>query len=97
MVLEEFDAGLVLAVWEPTGEPRVDRVLDLLDQLGDDVHQHAAVFDEIHQGLRATLTDLDSATASTPGDKEAHGWLVAGSTPNWSGAGWPGRAIMPGS
>jgi hypothetical protein len=63
MVLEEVDSDLVLDVWEPTGEPRVDDVLDLLDQLGDDVHQHAAVFDTIHQGLRATLTDLDAASS----------------------------------
>ncbi len=63
MVLEESDAGLVLAVWEPTGEPRVDTALDLLDELVDDVHEHARVFDAIHQSLRATLTDLDSATS----------------------------------
>jgi hypothetical protein len=39
----------------------VDAALDLLSQLDpDDVHQHAAVFDDIHQRLRATLTDLDA-------------------------------------
>lgn len=64
LLLEEVDQELVLAVWEPTGEPRVDTALDLLTTLDpDDVHQHAAVFDEIHQQLRATLTDLDTATS----------------------------------
>ena len=64
LLLEEVDTELVLAVWEPTGEPRVDAALDLLAILDpDDVHQHAAVFDDIHQQLRATLTDLDSATS----------------------------------
>jgi hypothetical protein len=62
MVLAEVDAGLILDVWEPTGEPRVDESLDLLDLLEDDVNQHPAVFDRIHQGLRATLADLDSAS-----------------------------------
>lgn len=58
LVLEESE--LVLPVWEPTGEPRVDAALDLLSGLvPEDVHQHAAVFDEIHQQLRGTLTDLD--------------------------------------
>lgn len=60
LLLEEVDEELVLAVWEPTGEPGVDAALDLLGQLDpDDVHQHAAVFTDIHQRLRATLTDLD--------------------------------------
>ncbi len=61
LLLEEVEDELVLAVWEPTGEPGVDAALDLLGQLDpDDVHQHAAVFDDIHQRLRATLTDLDA-------------------------------------
>lgn len=64
LLLEEVDQELVLAVWEPTGEPRVDAALDLLATLDpDDVHQHAAVFDDIHQQLRATLTDLDTTTS----------------------------------
>jgi hypothetical protein len=59
LLLEEGE--LVLAVWEPTGEHRVDAALDLLDQLDpDDIHQHAAVFDEVHQRLRAALTDIDA-------------------------------------
>ncbi len=63
LLLEEVDEPLVLQVWEPTGEPRVDEALDLLSQLDpDDVHQHADVFAEIHQRLHATLTDLDSAS-----------------------------------
>ena len=61
LLLEEAEGELVLAVWEPTGEPGVDAALDLLGQLDpDDVHLHAAVFDDIHQRLRATLTDLDA-------------------------------------
>jgi hypothetical protein len=61
LLLEEVDEELVLAVWEPTGEPGVDAALDLLSQLDpDDVHQHAAIFTDIHQRLRATLTDLDA-------------------------------------
>lgn len=61
LLLEEAEGDLVLPVWEPTGEPGVDAALDLLAQLDpDDVHQHAAVFDGIHQRLRATLTDLDT-------------------------------------
>jgi hypothetical protein len=60
LLLDEVEDELVLPVWEPTGEPGVDSALDLLSQLDpDDVHQHAAVFDDIHQRLRATLTDLD--------------------------------------
>lgn len=62
LLLAEHDAELVLPVWEPTGEPRVDAALDLITLLDpDDVHAHAAVFDDIHQQLRATLTDLDTA------------------------------------
>lgn len=58
----EVEAELVLEVWEPTGDPQVDAALDLLTTLDpDDVHQHAGVFDEIHQGLRGRLTDLDAS------------------------------------
>lgn len=64
LLLEEVEVEpeLVLPVWEPTGDPQVDAALDLLTTLDpDDVHQHAAVFDEIHQGLRGRLTDLDAS------------------------------------
>ena len=66
LLLEEVqDQDLVLAVWEPTGEHRVDAALDLLAQLDpDDVNQHAAVFDEVHQQLRSTLTDLDAPSGA---------------------------------
>lgn len=58
LVLEE--AELRLTVWEPTGEHRVDAALELLEQLDpEDVHQHARVFDDVHQRLHGTLTDLD--------------------------------------
>lgn len=60
LLLDEVDTELVLPVWEPTGEPRVDGTLESLTSLDpDDVHHHAAVFDEIHQQLRATLADID--------------------------------------
>ncbi len=59
MLLQEVDNALVLPVWEPTGEPRVDDVLDQLTELEpDDVHQHAEVYTAIHQRLRDTLSDL---------------------------------------
>lgn len=62
LLLEEAQDPLVLQVWEPTGEARVDAALDRLAELDpDDVHQHAAIFDDIHQQLRATLTDLDAS------------------------------------
>lgn len=62
LVLEEIVESLELPVWEPTGEPRVDEALDELTRLDpDDVHQHAAVFDGIHQLLRGTLSDLDTS------------------------------------
>ena len=63
LVLEEVEAEPELPMWEPTGEPRVDAALDLLGSLDDDVHAHAAVFDEIHKQLHATLSDVDSAGA----------------------------------
>jgi hypothetical protein len=59
LLLEEADGPLVLPVWEPTGEPRVDAALDRLGELDDDIHQHAAIFDDVHRQLRSTLTDLD--------------------------------------
>lgn len=63
VLLEEVEAEQLLPVWEPTREPRVDAALDALAGLDpDDVHGHAAVFDEVHQQLRAALTDLDSVS-----------------------------------
>lgn len=62
MVLDELDdPELVLPVWEPTGEPRVDATLDALSLLdGAAVSEHAAVFDDVHAGLRQVLADLDA-------------------------------------
>ncbi len=63
VLLLEEEEPLVLPVWEPTGEPAVDAALDRLIELDpDDIHQHPAVFDDVHQTLRATLTDLDPST-----------------------------------
>jgi len=62
LVLEEVDEALVLPVWEPTGEPRVDEALDELTRLDpDDVHQHAEVFAHVHERLRDVLSNLDSS------------------------------------
>ena len=64
VLLEEVEDELVLPVWEPTGEHRVDAALDLLTTLDpDDVATHAPVFDEVHQQLRNTLADLDAASS----------------------------------
>ncbi len=64
VLLEEVEDELVLPVWEPTGEHRVDAALDLLTSLDpDDVATHAPVFDEVHQQLRQTLSDLDAASS----------------------------------
>ncbi len=64
VLVEEVEEELVLPVWEPTGEHRVDAALDLLTTLDpDDVSTHAPVFDEVHQQLRSTLADLDSASS----------------------------------
>ncbi len=62
MVLDELDdPELVLPVWEPTGEPRVDAALDSLSLLdGAAVSEHASVFTEVHSGLRQVLADLDA-------------------------------------
>lgn len=61
LVLEEVDDALVLPVWEPTGEPRVDEALDELTRLEpDDVHQHAEVYAQVHERLRDVLSNLDS-------------------------------------
>lgn len=62
MVLDELDdPELVLPVWEPTGEPRVDATLDSLNLLdGAAVSDHASVFTEVHSGLRQVLADLDA-------------------------------------
>lgn len=62
MVLDEVDdPELVLPMWEPTGEPRVDAALDSLSILDNaEVSGHAAVFAEVHGGLRQVLSDLDA-------------------------------------
>lgn len=62
LLLEEVDDSLVLPVWEPTGEPRVDEALDELTRLEpDNVHQHAEVFAEVHERLRDVLGNLDAS------------------------------------
>jgi hypothetical protein len=62
MVMQVVDEELVLPVWEPTGEARVDGALALLETLDpDDVHQHAQVYHDIHGRLREALTDVDTS------------------------------------
>lgn len=61
----EEEPELILPVWEPTGEPRVDAALDLLVQLDEGrLDEHAAVFEEVHRRLRQCLADLDVAQQS---------------------------------
>ena len=61
LVLEEVEEILVLPVWEPTGESRVDDALEVLGSLDpDDVSAHAVVYTEVHDRLRGVLTDLDA-------------------------------------
>jgi hypothetical protein len=61
LLLEEVETQSELPMWEPTGDHRVDAALDLLGGIDpDDVHQHAAVFTEVHQQLRDVLADLDA-------------------------------------
>ena len=56
LVLDEH----ILPMWEPTGQPSVDAVLDELTALDpDDLGSQAVVFDRVHQGLRQVLADLD--------------------------------------
>ena len=63
LLLDEAEGPLVLDMWEPTGEPRVDAALDRLAELDpDDVHQHATIFNDVHRTLRETLTDLEPTT-----------------------------------
>jgi hypothetical protein len=62
MVLDEVDdPELVLPMWEPTGEPRVDAALDSMSFLDNsEVSGHATVFTEVHGELRQVLADLDA-------------------------------------
>jgi len=61
MVLEEHDNALVLAVWEPTGDPGVDAALEELATLDEiEIHDHAAVFTSVHGRLHQRLSDLSA-------------------------------------
>lgn len=63
LVLESVEETWELPVWEPTGEPRVDEALEGLTRIDmDDVHSHAAVYTDIHQNLRDTLSGLDATS-----------------------------------
>jgi hypothetical protein len=52
-----------------TGEPRVDAALAGLGQLALlPVGEHAAVFEQVHRGLREVLGELDGGPAGSTGD-----------------------------
>jgi hypothetical protein len=49
-----------------TGEPRVDEALTLLDDLAElPVHDHAAVFEQVHSQLSEVLGELDPGPGDT--------------------------------
>jgi hypothetical protein len=51
-----------------TGEPRVDAALAGLGQLALlPVGEHAAVFEQVHRGLREVLGELDGGPAGSTG------------------------------
>jgi hypothetical protein len=63
----------------PTGEPQVDAALAGMGRLALlPVGEHAAVFEQVHRGLREVLGELDGGPGGSTGGS-------AGS------AGWPGR------
>lgn len=61
LVLDEItDPNLHFEMWEPTGVPEVDAVLDDLSALPDlPIDEHARVFTSIHEGLREQLAQAD--------------------------------------
>lgn len=47
---------------EPTGHPPVDQALSRLSELPDlPLHEHAAVFEQVHNDLREALGSVDQA------------------------------------
>ena len=52
----------------PTGEPRVDAALKLLDRLpGLPVSEHSELFEQVHAQLSDVLGELDSGPAAPAG------------------------------
>lgn len=52
--------ALELAVWEPTGESRVDAALDRLHDLdGLPTVDHVEVYEDVHRRLQEALADLE--------------------------------------
>lgn len=52
---------------EPTGDPRVDAVLESLTSLGElPVEEHVAVFEAAHDALRGALSDAGNISPSHP-------------------------------
>ena len=65
LVLDEVvDPNLHFEMWEPTGVPEVDAVLDDLSALPNlPIDEHAQVFTRIHEGLREQLAQADGERA----------------------------------
>ena len=63
LLLQEVEADLVLAVWEPTGDSQVDAALEQLATLDDlDTSEHIAVFETVHRQLHQRLSDLNTGS-----------------------------------
>jgi hypothetical protein len=74
-----------------TGEPRVDAALASMGRLALlPVGEHAAVFEQVHRGLREVLGELDGGPGGSTGGSTGGG--TGGGTGGSSGsAGRPGR------
>ena len=65
---QDLDPERRLASPPPTGDPRVDAALRLLDRLPElPVGEHAPVFERVHAELTEVLGDLDPDSAGTSG------------------------------
>jgi hypothetical protein len=63
LLLQEVEADLVLAVWEPTGDSQVDAALEQLATLDDlDTSEHISVFETVHRQLHQRLSDLNTGS-----------------------------------
>ncbi|MGP7998524.1 MAG: hypothetical protein ACLPKI_14565 [Streptosporangiaceae bacterium] len=70
-----------------TGDPQVDQALHQLADLSDlPLHEHPAVFEQIHGALAGALGTLDAGPSS-----------VGTSSPGSPGPAAPGPAAVPGS
>jgi hypothetical protein len=76
-------AGPAAAEPAATGDPHVDEALGKLSELaGTPVHEHPAIFEQVHAGLSQALGALDSDPAArTPGTSASSGTSVTRGTP----------------